>query len=576
MLWLNPSDGAIIDAPKRPSPNFVVAVHAELGDTTVESTMGGIYRAMIQNDSHPSRMGDIEVVKDIGLNIYADEEWWKKQIAKDKFPYVVAKIASDGTLEIRYNKKATDDKSRDPIKSKEIGKEDEDIFKRGGGGRGRSGQGEPGIPGENGEPSDDEPDDEPEPEPEPFIEPEPDDRDAYKEGQENADNVSDELKEEFKKAMQGPPSQNGEPSDSQTPSDEPQEGEPAEESGPSSGPAEKGGAPSTDHTGETGEGEEGEGEGEGEGDGEGDGEGEGEGDSEEGSGTPAPCEKCGESGEECVCDAPSEDAEPLPTEDPGEATGDELGLPPAEEDALDQCVEEAEDGRDKSEEAAQSADTETAQEGANEARDAADEAKEIVERNDEAADENEKVQQAEEYADEAEAYAEMAEELEEEIQELFEDSGLDEEDYEEFKEGLLDELFGEDSEFEEEQKEREKRLQEKLRLREKNRIERSKVRCVNWETGEIRSFSQKETIGEKWIPITSYFSPFEDANGAQIVVDRTIKGAVAMAEYLGIPIAYQDATTANFATEDAEFLSALKNMRMFTVNTKLGGIHIKY
>ena len=199
-----------------------------------------------------------------------------------------------------------------------------------------------------------------------------------------------------------------------------------------------------------------------------------------------------------------------------------------------------------------------------------------MERNDEAADENEKVQQAEEYADEAEAYAEMAEELEEEIQELFEDSGLEEEDYEEFKQGLLDELFGEDSEFVEEQKEREKRLQEKLRLREQNRIERSKVRCVNWETGEVRSFGQKQTIGEKWIPITSYFSPFEDDNGAQIVVDRTIKGAVAMAEALGITISYQDATTANFATENEEFLSALKNMRMFTVSKKLGGIHIKY
>ncbi len=233
MLWLNPSDGAIIDAPKRPSPNFVVAVHAELGGTVVESTMGGIHRAILQNDSHPLRMGDIEVMEDIGLNIYENEEWWKKQIAKDKFPYVIAKIASDGTLEIRYNKKATDDKSHDPIKSKEIGKEDEDIFKRGGGrgGRGRPGQGEPGIPGENGEPTDDEPDDEPdEPEPGDFIEPEPDDRDAYKEGQENADNVSDELKEAFKKAMQG------QPSDSQTPSDEPQEGTPAEESGPTSGP----------------------------------------------------------------------------------------------------------------------------------------------------------------------------------------------------------------------------------------------------------------------------------------------------------------------------------------------------
>ena len=123
---------------------------------------------------------------------------------------------------------------------------------------------------------------------------------------------------------------------------------------------------------------------------------------------------------------------------------------------------------------------------------------------------NEKVQEAMEYAEEAEEFAELAKELEEEIKELFEESGLDEEDYEEFKEGLLDELFGEDSEFSDELTEREKRLKEKIERRERNKKSRGLVRCVNWETGEIKSFPENETIGDTWIPITSFFSPFEN------------------------------------------------------------------
>ena len=126
---------------------------------------------------------------------------------------------------------------------------------------------------------------------------------------------------------------------------------------------------------------------------------------------------------------------------------------------------------------------------------------------------NEKVQEAMDYADEAEEFAELAKELEEEIRELFDESGLDEEDYEEFKEGLLDELFGEESEFGDEISEQEQRMKEKSERRLAKMKGRGTIRCVNWETGEIKSYPENQEIGDTWIQITSFFSPFETPNG---------------------------------------------------------------
>ena len=91
---------------------------------------------------------------------------------------------------------------------------------------------------------------------------------------------------------------------------------------------------------------------------------------------------------------------------------------------------------------------------------------------------------------------------------------------------LLDELFGEDSEFSDALSEQEKRLLEKIERRSK--ISRGTIRCVNWETGKIKLFPENEEIGDTWIQITKFFSPFETADGVQIVVDRTIEGAVEM------------------------------------------------
>ena len=236
-------------------------------------------------------------------------------------------------------------------------------------------------------------------------------------------------------------------------------------------------------------------------------------------------------------------------------------------------MEEAEDARDAAEQSMQEANGEEARENAENARRASDEAREIVEENGQDADKNEKVQEAEQYADEAEEFAELAEELEEEINDLFDESGLDEEDFEEFKQGLLDELFGEDGEFSDALTERKKRLLERLNAVLKP--SRGTIRCVDWETGEIKSFPENEEIGDTWIQITKFFSPFETKNGKQIVVDRTIAGAVEMATALGIT-SQSDKEEAKFDSDDADFVDALKKMRMFQVRSSNGKTTITY
>tara|TARA_Y100000034_G_scaffold18727_1_gene20800 strand:- start:3520 stop:5664 length:2145 start_codon:yes stop_codon:yes gene_type:complete len=700
MLWLNLPTGDVIEAPKRPSPAWVTVVGVKIVNQEVESTLEGLRRAMMKSEAYTLRPNDFEWVEKKGLNVYAHEAWWLKTITDADFPYLKMAIASDGTLEIRYDEKAKDDTSKDTIRTKEISEDDSPLKRGGQRGTGKSGQGGGGgeeIPGGEGGEEDGEgegeegegdADGEGEGESDSDKEGDGEDRDAYQEGQESADEISDEIKEKMKEKMQG-------------------KGKPADESGPSSGPApdgSEGGAPTDDPTGEAGkgtgdgqgtpsQGEGGEGDADG-GEGQGDG---GEGEGEDGSGGDGePCDSCGKQGEECSCDSPSEDGQPEPTDDPQDASGDggdegniweqavalakehleetkkamyegrqqdanqnafstemdakfikaladaianddwatvshcmknlaligdvrgvsvddvkkmveipdsqpyidqaqeyaeearriadggefeytpPTNLPPEEKDALDQCVEEAEDGKDSAEEAMQNADSEAAKKASDQARDAADEAHDIVdshEKENEGNDpmDNEKVQEAMEYADEAEEFAKLAEELEEEIRELFEESGLDEEDYEEFKEGLLDELFGEDSEFSDELTEREKRLKEKIERREQLMEGRGLVRCVNWETGKIKSFPENETIGDTWIQITKFFSPFETADGKQIVVDRTIEGATKMVKALGYEVVLSTSQNAHYTVDNEEDLvklvDALKKMRMFSLTT---------
>ena len=633
MLWLNPTTGDVVEAPKRPSAAWLIVIEAKISGKTVQSTLEGLRIAILSDTDYSIRPQDIELDNKTELNIYSNEQIWKDLIEGADFPYLKTAIANDGTLEVRYD---TNSKDAAPVNeglSIENRMDDDDTpFKKGGQrGTGRSGPNgqPPNSPSDtpsdtpSDEPSDtpsDEPSDEPSNTPPDKIieeEGEGDGRDAYEEGQKEADSISDKLKEKMKERMEG-------------------KGKPADESGEANQPApdgSEGGAPAENPTGEGGQGtgqdgapsqgdggqgdsDSGSGQGDGDGDGdsdsEGDSDGDGDGDSSESgdggeedsqdgdSNGESDSEKDsnvedgdsnsdenGEKGDESGDSSENGDSD----DEDGEGQSDNPSLPSEDEEALNQLVEEAEDARDSAEQSMQEANTEEAKENAENARRASDEAREIVEENGQDADTNEKVQEAEEYADEAEEFAELAEELEEEINQLFDESGLEEDEFEEFKQGLLDELFGEDSEFGDALSEQEKRLLEKIERRSK--MSRGTIRCVNWETGEIKSFPETETIGDTWIQITKFFSPFETADGAQIVVDRTIGGAVEMI----IAISNKAPTGTGIFIEDANFVSAtfkpffmgdtwiqmqkslidaLKNMRMFTVKSDDSKITISY
>ena len=51
MLWLNPSKGDVIQAPKRPSPAWVSVVGVKIVNQDVESTLEGLRRAMMKSDA---------------------------------------------------------------------------------------------------------------------------------------------------------------------------------------------------------------------------------------------------------------------------------------------------------------------------------------------------------------------------------------------------------------------------------------------------------------------------------------------------------------------------------------------
>ena len=139
MLWLNPSTGDVMKSPKRPSPAWVTVVGAEIVGSKVESTLEGLRRAMMKSDTYALRPNDFEWVEKKGLNVYAHEKWWKQTIDDADFPYITTKIASDGTLEIRYNEKAKDDTSKDTIRTKEISEDDSPLKRGGQRGTGKSG-----------------------------------------------------------------------------------------------------------------------------------------------------------------------------------------------------------------------------------------------------------------------------------------------------------------------------------------------------------------------------------------------------------------------------------------------------
>ena len=88
MLWLNPSTGDLLEAPKRPSASWVVVVETELDGYLTVSTLEGLRRAILSSQSYGIRPNDIEFVSPTQLNVYANEDIWQDLITDEKFPYV--------------------------------------------------------------------------------------------------------------------------------------------------------------------------------------------------------------------------------------------------------------------------------------------------------------------------------------------------------------------------------------------------------------------------------------------------------------------------------------------------------
>ena len=132
MLWLNTTDGSVIESPNRPSPVWVKIVQVEIGDSVVDSTLSGLRRAMSESATKPVLRNDIEDKGKTGLDIYSNEAYWKGEIEKAQFPYITTKIASDGILEIRYDEDAKDDSTKDSIHTKGVTKGESPLKRRGG------------------------------------------------------------------------------------------------------------------------------------------------------------------------------------------------------------------------------------------------------------------------------------------------------------------------------------------------------------------------------------------------------------------------------------------------------------
>jgi len=237
-------------------------------------------------------------------------------------------------------------------------------------------------------------------------------------------------------------------------------------------------------------------------------------------------------------------------------------------DPLEQAVQDAEDAKDEAKDAAQRADGDEAQEAADDAQQAADLANEIAEQvGDEEAEEM--AEQAQDAADEAQEAADAAKELEEMIKEMFEEEeNLDEEDYEDFKQGVLDSLNEDGEETDEDTptpQDLDKSGREGVYTSQYGSKKRKGRKYVNWETGEIRLFSPTDKIGPNWLEVTKFFSGVYDG-GSEIVVDRTLGGAAELVNRLGGNTKNQTSTSFTIVNGDSQIINLLNKMRMFVVS----------
>jgi hypothetical protein len=381
-LWLNTETGVVIGANSRPN-GFVKVVVVNVNGETIHSTLDALYRLItVDSSQHKISITDLEI-KDTVIKSYGspDNNKWWEQTLVD-FPYINLSMDEHTILTISYNQTQADANGTQATTGNADNEEDETL--PGGRGGGGGGGGDPITPPDKTPPS-----------PPPITPPE--EKDPYKDGKRKGDKLDDDKRSKMQELM-----------------DKVKGGD--------------GGEPTTGGEGqEPGEGGQGNGEGEGDsGEQSNGGSGQGEGDGES-----------GENGEQGQGDGDGEDDD----SDSGDGDADrDEGLDP-----LEQAVQDAKDAKDEAKEAAKRADADEAQEAADKSQEAADEAIEIAEQvGDEEAEEM--AEKAQDAADEAQEAADAAEELEEMIKEMFEEEeNLDEEDFEEYKEGVLDSLNEEEN-----------------------------------------------------------------------------------------------------------------------------------
>ena len=153
------------------------------------------------------------------------------------------------------------------------------------------------------------------------------------------------------------------------------------------------------------------------------------------------------------------------------------------------------------------------------------------------------------------------------IREMFEEEDLPEEEYEDFKQGVLDELFGEDAE------EMGEMMDEIAQDEEMNYVVEKGIQLkqqygrkyVNWQTGEIQYYDLNDNITESWIEVKPFFTGIY-RNNREIVVDRTLDGAQELLNQLGIKTKNRTNTSLQIVSPTDEATRLLKEMRMFIVS----------
>ena len=233
---------------------------------------------------------------------------------------------------------------------------------------------------------------------------------------------------------------------------------------------------------------------------------------------------------------------------------------------IDAMKENCQAGKEKAKQGMENADGEEAREGADDAEFELEDAKEYLEENDIDPNDVPEIAEMEEIVEEAKEFAEIAEELEKYIEEEFEkklDEGeLTDEQFEEFKQGLIDKIFKESMDARL-QREKDEELAKTLALLDET-VGKMAVKAMNWKTGEVKYFPKDKTLSGDYYIVEPIFTGIWDG-GDELVADNTINGAIQVANKLGHDVVKKGNTSATFSnvTPNEEFEEIIDSMRVF-------------